>query len=133
MNIKGIVTWIGQVESGRSTKTGNEWSKQPFVVEYIQGQYPKSVLLEAWDRNVVNHLSVGTNVSVDFDIEVREWNGRKYNEFRTWRDGIKILDASQTLQGTQAQQTPQPNIQAQSATVPPTQPAAQPTSGNLPF
>ncbi len=87
MEITGLVTYVGEIASGVSQR-GNNWKKQQVEVEYIHGQYPCSILFDVMDENVVGKVQPGMEVNVKFDVNTREYNGRKYNEFRIWRDGF---------------------------------------------
>lgn len=82
MEITGNVTWVGAPQKGTSQRTGNAWSKQSFEVEYIGGQYPKRIVLDTLDANIVGKLAIGQKVNVKFDFETREYNGKKYNEVK---------------------------------------------------
>lgn len=69
-------------------RTGNPWVKQEFVIEFMDGQYPKKVCLSVWGQDKVNDLkqySPGDSVKVSFNLESREYNGRWYTEARAWR------------------------------------------------
>lgn len=134
MNVKGKVVFVGPIQGGTSKTTGNAWKKQDFEVRYEEGQYPKSVLFSTLDPNVVGRLAVGQQVSVDFDISVREWTSqsgevRRFNDIRVWRDGIKSAAANTAQQGYQGPRPPYVppvgSVQAQG-------PVPQ-TSSELPF
>lgn len=121
MNITGTISWIGPVQTGTSQR-GTNWTKQQFAVEYLPGQYPKSILLDIMDASVCGTLAVGQKVSVDFDCEVRAYKGRDgvdrmFNNFTIWRNGLRFLGAQQPAQ----QQYQQPAPQQQYQQVPPQQ------------
>lgn len=106
MEITGKVIWVGSIESGVS-KSGSNWSKQAFQVEYSQGQYPNSVVFETFDESCLGNLAVGQLVTVKFDFAVREWNEKKFNDIRVWRNGVQIQQPYQQ-QGQYYQQPQQP-------------------------
>lgn len=128
MNLTGQITWVGPVQSGTSQR-GNQWSKQDFVLQYENGQYPKSVCLSAFnDEKYVGKLRVGINVSVDFDITTRDWtdkNGQlhKMNDFNIWRDGIHSVQPQGQAQQPAAQAAPPQQQQAPAAPAVGSQPA----------
>jgi hypothetical protein len=69
-------------------RTGNPWVKQEFVIEFMDGQYPKKVCLSVWGQDKVNDLkqyNPGDSIKVTFNLESREYNGRWYTEARAWR------------------------------------------------
>lgn len=92
MKVQGTITWVGETQQGTS-RQGNPWQKRPFVLQYLGGQYPKSILFESLDEKSFPLLYVGAQVAVDFDITAREYNGRYYNDLRVWRDGIHVVAA----------------------------------------
>lgn len=94
MEVKGRITWVGQVQNGVSQR-GNNYSKQDFEVCYEEGQYPKSIVFSTIDQNIVGRLSIGLTVEVKFDIESREYNGRKFNDIRIWQDGLHCISTGQ--------------------------------------
>lgn len=87
MEIQGTVTWVGDIQSG-TTSQGKTWQKRQFVIEYIGGQYPKRMLFETFDDKVISALREGLSLLVQYDVEVREYNGRLFNSIRIWRDGV---------------------------------------------
>jgi hypothetical protein len=84
MELSGKIIQILEAVSGTS-KTGNSWTKQEFIVEYGEGQYPKKVCLSDWSEKLKSQLVVGNDVTVSFDAESREYNGRWYTELRAWK------------------------------------------------
>ncbi len=120
-----MVTHVGDISSGVSQR-GNNWTRQQVEVEYIHGQYPCSIIFDVMDSNIVGKVQPGMEVNVKFDVNVREYNGRRYNEFRIWRDGFHLVK-----QGGDAVSvsTAQPAV-AQTVANP--APAAS-ASDNLPF
>jgi len=127
MEITAKVITVLPVESGTS-KSGNAWQKQSFVVE-TAGQYPKKICFQLFGDKVNDCPSVGEEVKVFFDIDSHEYNGRWFTQINAWK--VEKMTAQQPVQAP-AQQGwqaayPQPQQQAQ--------PAPQPqTSGDdLPF
>ncbi|WP_337044470.1 DUF3127 domain-containing protein [Emticicia sp. 17c] len=83
MEITGKIIQLLPLQTGQG-KNG-VWKKQDFVIE-TDGQYPKKVCISAWgDKISENMLTVGKEVTVSFDIESREFNGRWYTDVRAWR------------------------------------------------
>lgn len=72
-------------EQGGTSARGNAWSKQEFIVE-TQEDYPKKVCLSTWgDKVDRRHLQEGNVLTISFNVESREFNGRWYTELRVWR------------------------------------------------
>ncbi|MFN4082484.1 MAG: DUF3127 domain-containing protein [Bacteroidia bacterium] len=83
MEINGKVLTILPIVKGQG-KNG-EWKKQDFVIQ-TESQYPKSVCFSIWgDKIDQNPFAVGDMVTVFFEPESREYNGKWYTELRSWR------------------------------------------------
>lgn len=126
MEITGTVTYVGEITSGVSQR-GTNWKRQPVEVEYIHGQYPCSIIFDVMEDNVVGKVQLGMEVNVKFDVSTREYNGRRYNEFRIWRDGFHCVGnnaGAPAGQPAMQQQSPQPSPAPSSAAT---------ASDNLPF
>ena len=101
LNVTGRVLQILPLQQGTS-KAGNPWQKQEFVLE--QGrQYPRKVCISLFGDNVAKIPQVGQDVMVSVDIESREFNGRWYTEIKAWN----IVQAG----AQQAAPAPQPTYQ----------------------
>jgi hypothetical protein len=67
-----------------SGKNG-EWKKQDIIVE-TDGQYPKKVCISIWgDKINEQQLIVGNQLTIDFDVESREYSGRWYTDLKAWK------------------------------------------------
>lgn len=86
LEIEGkIIRKLG-VQSGTSAR--GEWSKQEFIVEYQEGNYPSQVCLSVWGPDKVKDLEkyqIGDKVKVSFNISSREYNNRWYTDLRAWK------------------------------------------------
>ncbi len=83
MEITGRIIQLLPLQTGQG-KNG-VWKKQDFVIE-TDGQYPKKVCISAWGDKVSESVLVtGKEVTVSFDIESREFNGRWYTDVRAWK------------------------------------------------
>ena len=67
-------------------RNGNPWKVQPYVLETLD-QYPRKVHFEVFgeDRIKQNPCDIDQLVTVSFDIESREFNGRWYTSIRAWK------------------------------------------------
>ena len=85
MDIGGKIIQVLPAQEGVS-KTGNPWKVQSYVLE-TQEQYPRKVCFEIFgeDRINNNRCNIDDVVTVSFDIESREFNGRWYTSIRAWR------------------------------------------------
>ena len=80
-------------------QSGKAWQKREFIIEETVGNYPNSLVITAFGDRVekLNTLRVGDYVTARFDTQVREYNGRAFNN-------ITLYDITQP----QAQAQPQP-------------------------
>ena len=87
MEVTGILVKKVGERSGVSKTTGNPWKTGEYLVE-IPGQYPKRINFQVNDGNV-GRLSrfdslIGKMVTVSFDIDAHEHEGRWFNEIKAW-------------------------------------------------
>ena len=140
MEIVGKIIQVLPLQSGTSSRTGNSWQVQSYVLE-TQEQYPRKVCFEIFGEDKIknNPCNIDDLVTVSFDIESREFNGRWYTSIRAWR----VQQGDQTAAQPAAQATPQPAAPAAAPAAAP-QPApvantqvfdasADDESGDLPF
>lgn len=73
-------------ERGGVSKTGNEWKMQEYVLETHE-QYPRKICFNVFggDKIAQFNILVGEEMTVSFDINAREYNGRWYNDIRAWK------------------------------------------------
>lgn len=79
LQIEGKVIAVMPIISGTS-KAGNQWSKQEFVVETMD-QYPRKVCMQLMGDKIdrfANLIQESNILEIDFDVESREYNGRYY-------------------------------------------------------
>lgn len=128
MIIKGKIIVVIPKRSGVG-KSG-EWVNQSFVLETV-GEYPERVVFEVFGADKINdaNISVGDEVSIDFNFKAHEYNGKWFNSVSAWKveNETKKQNPEQAHAAQQRQQTSQ--------TPPPTQsPISSDTSANdLPF
>jgi len=83
MELSGKIVKILQLQSGQG-KNG-VWKKQDYVMEYGDA-YPKLVCFNLWGDKVDQFaLSEGDAVTVSFDVESREYNGKYYTDVKAWK------------------------------------------------
>ena len=121
MDLTGKVIAILQAQSGVSARTGNTWMSQEYVLE-VPGQYPRKMVFRVFgeDRIKQYNIQAGEEVTVQFDIDAHEWQGRWFNEIRAYN----------VLRGPIAQNVPQATAAAPFA---PVQNAAAPQAAPTPF
>ena len=83
MQITAKLVQILPLQSG--TGRNGEWKKQDIIVE-TDGQYPKKICISIWgDKINPAQLQIGNNLTIDFDVESREFNGRWYTDVKAWK------------------------------------------------
>ena len=85
LEIVGKLIKILPEVSGQSQK--GPWSKQEFVLETLEAQYPKKVCLTAWGDKVADlkSFTLDDTIKATFSAESREYNERWYTELRAFR------------------------------------------------
>ena len=86
MEITGKIIVACEPRGGVSQRTGNNWKMQEFVLETME-QYPRKMMFNVFgaDRIAQFNIQGGDELTVSFDINAREYNGRWYNDIRAWR------------------------------------------------
>lgn len=81
MELIGKIIAVMPAKSGMSTKTGNKWMTQEYVIE-VPGQYPKRCAFRVFGEDRIKQFNIqsGDEVTIQFDIDAREFNGRWYND-----------------------------------------------------
>ena len=117
MEVVGKIIQVLPMQEGVG-RNGNPWKLQGYVLETLD-QYPRKVHFEVFgeDRIKMNPCEIDQLVTVSFDIESREFNGRWYTSIRAW----KIQQGDTTQAGAVPAAAP-----AQAAPAAPAAPAAAP-------
>ena len=102
------------------TGKNGEWKKQDIIVE-TDGQYPKKICISIWgDKINSGQLTPGNVLTVDFDVESREYNGQWYTDCKAWKvessaggksetTTTKTTTTSDSLEGTTFTNTNEPD------------------------
>lgn len=86
LELEGRIVRKLNVQTGTSAR--GAWSKQEFILEYQEGNFPTQVCMNVWGEDKVRELDkfqVGDKVKVSFNLSSREYNGRWYSDIRAWR------------------------------------------------
>ena len=85
MELTGRIIAVLEAKSGTSAKTGNPWMMQEYVME-VPGQYPRHCVFSVFGEDRIKQMNIrnGEDLTVLFDIDAREYNGRWYNDFRAY-------------------------------------------------
>lgn len=86
MEIQGKIIHVLPLQSGVGKASGKEWKKQEFVLETLDGQYPRKICFSMWGDLIDRaQLQEGEDVTVQIDVESREYQGRWYTDVKAWR------------------------------------------------
>ena len=128
MEITGILMRKLGERSGVSSRNGNPWKTAEFLVE-IPGQYPRHINFSVRDGQVGRiarfESMIGKTVTVSFDIDAHEYEGRWFNELGAW--GVMEYVAGRQIPQTTIAPEPQQDCGTGAAPA-----AAAPTTGGAP-
>lgn len=140
MEITGRIILALPERSGVSAR--GAWKSQSFVIE-TQDQYPRKMVFDVFGEERLQRFNIqaGDDVTVFFDIDAHEYNGRWFNNIRAY--DVRRVDANMVAAAAPAAaaapqpfaQTPQaaPQGNAQAAQFPPAQPESSDSADDLPF
>lgn len=83
MELQGKIIVVLPERSGTSQR-GNQWRSITYVLE-TQEQYPKKLAFDVTNDKIDQlNIQVGEFLTVQFDINAREYNGRWFNSVNAW-------------------------------------------------
>ena len=83
MEIQGKIIVVLPERSGVSQR-GNQWRSISYVLE-TQEQYPKKLAFDVTNDKIDQlNIQLGEILTVQFDINAREYNGRWFNSINAW-------------------------------------------------
>lgn len=84
--ISGKIVAVLDKRNGISASTNASWSVQQYVIETHE-QYPKKLCFDVFGEDKINqfNIQIGEELTVSFDINAREYQGKWYNSFRAWK------------------------------------------------
>ena len=87
MEVTGILVKQTSLREGVSSRNGNPWKIGEYLVE-IPGNYPRHISFSVKDGQVGRLARfdslIGKTVTVSFDIDAHEHEGRWFNEINAW-------------------------------------------------
>lgn len=124
MELTGKIIAVLPANSGVSARTGNPWMSQEYVIE-VSGQYPKKCVFRIFGEDRIKQFNIqqGEDLTVSFDIDAHEYNGRWFNEIRAYNVNRGVAAAPMAGAAPQTATSP----------FPPTQEPAEGSSDDLPF
>ena len=139
MEIVGKIIQVLPMQEGVG-RNGNPWKLQGYVLETIEN-YPRKVHFEVFgeDRIKANPCNIDQVVTVSFDIESREFNGRWYTSIRAWKiqqgdmTQAGVIPAAAPAQAAPAAAPAAPAAPAAAPAVDPFDASAGDGTSDLPF
>ena len=98
MEIQGKIIAVLPERSGVSQR-GNQWRSISYVLE-TQEQYPKKLAFDVTNDKIDQlNIQLGEILTVQFDINAREYNGRWFNSVNAWNVIRQTQQASAQVGG----------------------------------
>jgi hypothetical protein len=137
MDLTGKVIAILPASSGVSQRTGNPWMSQDYVIE-VPGQYPKKCLFRVFGQDRIKQFNIqmGEDITVSFDIDAHEFNGRWFNDIRAFnvQRGAAVPPVAGAPEASPfPPQQPMGAADATSPFPPAQEPATEGSTDDLPF
>ena len=132
MELTGRIIAVMAAQSGVSARTGNAWMSKEYVIE-VPGQYPRKCVFRLFGEDRIKQFNIqqGEDLTIQFDIDAHEYNGRWFNEIRAYN--VVRGQVAQPVAAAPAA-APFPPAGAATAPFPPAQePAAENAADDLPF
>jgi hypothetical protein len=81
--IKGKIIAVLEKKTGVVKSNGNNWMSQSYVIETNEA-YPKKMCFEVFGEEKIkeSNIQLMEELTVTFEIDAREYNGRWYNSFK---------------------------------------------------
>jgi hypothetical protein len=121
MDLTGRIIAVLPAQSGTSQRTGNPWMSQDYVIE-VPGQYPKRCVFRIFGEDRIKQFNIQMNedLTVQFDIDAHEYQGRWFNDVRAFNI-------------VRGQMAPAAAPMPAASPFPPAQPAAAAADAQAPF
>lgn len=123
--------------SGVSQRTGNPWASREYILE-IPGQYPKHMVFTVFGEDRIKQFALRKDeeVTIHFDIDANEYQGKWYNKilaYNVTRSGQQVAQQA-VAQPSQATAQPQPTANTEQKPFPSAQQGQGDSSeDDLPF
>ena len=121
MELTGKIIAVLPERGGTSARTGSEWKAGSYVLETME-QYPRKMCFDVFgaDRIQLFNIQLGEILTVSFDIDAHEYQGR-------WFNSIRAFKVDRTAPGTATATAPAPSSEPFGAAAP-QQPAPAPSA-----
>ena len=128
MDLSGKIIAILHASSGTSSRTVNPCMSQDYVIE-VPGQYPRRMVFRVFGEDRIKQFNIqaGEDVTVQFDIDAHEYQGRWFNDIRAFNiirgQVAQTIPAATTIAGA---------APAPASPFPPQQPVANDAAAPFP-
>lgn len=86
MEQTGKIIKVLPLKSGVSKSSGKEWKSQEYVMETSDIRYPTHLCFSVFGDRVDSFaIKEGEELTVSFNIDAREYEGRWYNSIQAWK------------------------------------------------
>lgn len=133
MELTGRIIAVLPANSGVSARTGNPWMSQEYVIE-VPGQYPRRCVFRLFGEDRIKQFNIqnGEDLTIQFDIDAHEYQGRWFNEIRAYN--VIRGQVAAPMAGAPVASPFPPQDNAATVPFPPAQePAAEGSADDLPF
>lgn len=129
MEITGKIIAVLQPNSGVSARTGNSWMSQEYVIE-THDQYPRKCCFRIFGEDKIKQFNIqsGEELTVSFDIDAHEYNGRWFNNITAWAVNRNVQQPAVPVEEPAA-----PFAQPAATFPPAAEPAGEGSADDLPF
>jgi hypothetical protein len=86
MKIEGKLIEVTEPQE-MTTKSGKSFIKATAIIE-TEGQYPKKIAVTLPNEELISKvasLQLNSKISIDVNVESREYNGHWYTDIKAWR------------------------------------------------
>ena len=86
MELTGKIIAEFNERGGVSSRSGMEWKAKSYVLE-VPGEFPRKLVFDVFgtERLQAFNIQIGETLTVFFDIDAHEYNGRWFNDVRAFR------------------------------------------------
>ena len=93
LKIKGRLLQVNEIVKGTS-QAGKEWQKLEFIIETFE-QFAKKICFTLFgDKTaLINGIKINESITVHFNLESREYNGKYFHNLNAWKIETEQADA----------------------------------------
>lgn len=87
LEIEGTLSQLLDEQTGTNANTGNAWRKGGFILETMDGQFPRKIHVELWGEKLedIKKYKIGQAIKASINIESREYMNKWYTGVKAWK------------------------------------------------